>query len=492
MKLKELVSFIITPLIIVGILFFWDLDPNNRAITHAFCITLLMAVWWITEAVPLAVTSLLPVALFPLFGVLDSKTVSSAYFNDVIFLFMGGFLVALAMEKWNLHQRIALKILSMTGVKPANILAGFMVASFFLSMWISNTATAMMMLPIAMSIIKQLDEIMNGGKASRFSIGLLLGIAYSASTGGMATLVGTPPNLSFVRIFEIYFPNAESITFSQWLIFALPVSLIISFAIWLILFYSFRPRKSEWIQIPRNIFSSQMKSMGRFSYEEKWVLSIFSILAFLWIFRVDLVFGNFLVPGWSRFFPQSSYINDGTIAILMSIVLFIIPSKRATREKLLDWHTAGKLPWQILLLFGGGFALATGLKESGLSLWFGERLTHVATLHPMLIILIISLFITFLTELTSNTATTEMILPILAGLSITSGIHPLFLMVPATLSASMAFMMPVATPPNAIVFGSGRITVGQMARTGFIINIIGAIIITLMMYFYGNMMFGIN
>lgn len=492
MKLKELVSFIITPLIIVGILFFWDLDPNNRAITHAFCITLLMGVWWITEAVPLAVTSLLPVALFPLFGVLDSKTVSSAYFNDVIFLFMGGFLVALAMEKWNLHQRIALKILSMTGVKPANILAGFMVASFFLSMWISNTATAMMMLPIAMSIIKQLDEIMNGGKASRFSIGLLLGIAYSASTGGMATLVGTPPNLSFVRIFEIYFPNAESITFSQWLIFALPVSLIISFAIWLILYYSFRPRKSEWIQIPRNIFSSQMKSMGRFSYEEKWVLSIFSILAFLWIFRVDLVFGNFLVPGWSRFFPQSSYINDGTIAILMSIVLFIIPSKRATREKLLDWHTAGKLPWQILLLFGGGFALATGLKESGLSLWFGERLTHVATLHPMLIILIISLFITFLTELTSNTATTEMILPILAGLSITSGIHPLFLMVPATLSASMAFMMPVATPPNAIVFGSGRITVGQMARTGFIINIIGAIIITLMMYFYGNMMFGIN
>lgn len=492
MKLKELVSFIITPLIIVGILFFWDLDPNNSAITHAFCITLLMAVWWITEAVPLAVTSLLPVALFPLFGVLDSKTVSSAYFNDVIFLFMGGFLVALAMEKWNLHQRIALKILSMTGVKPANILAGFMVASFFLSMWISNTATAMMMLPIAMSIIKQLDEIMNGGKASRFSIGLLLGIAYSASTGGMATLVGTPPNLSFVRIFEIYFPNAESITFSQWLIFALPVSLIISFAIWLILYYSFRPRKSEWIQIPRNIFSSQMKSMGRFSYEEKWVLSIFSILAFLWIFRVDLVFGNFLVPGWSRFFPQSSYINDGTIAILMSIVLFIIPSKRATREKLLDWHTAGKLPWQILLLFGGGFALATGLKESGLSLWFGERLTHVATLHPMLIILIISLFITFLTELTSNTATTEMILPILAGLSITSGIHPLFLMVPATLSASMAFMMPVATPPNAIVFGSGRITVGQMARTGFIINIIGAIIITLMMYFYGNMMFGIN
>lgn len=492
MKLKELVSFVITPLIIVGILIFWDLDPNNPAITYTFCITLLMAVWWITEAVPLAVTSLLPVALFPLFGVLDSKTVSSAYFNDVIFLFMGGFLVALAMEKWNLHQRIALKILSMTGVKPANILAGFMVASFFLSMWISNTATAMMMLPIAMSIIKQLDEIMNGGKASRFSIGLLLGIAYSASTGGMATLVGTPPNLSFVRIYEIYFPEAETISFSHWLIFALPVSLLISLAIWLILYYSFRPGKSEWKQIPRNIFSSQLKSLGRITYEEKWVLSIFSLLAFLWIFRVDLVFGNFLLMGWARLFPESSYINDGTIAILMSIVLFIIPSKRASREKLLDWQTAGKLPWQILLLFGGGFALATGLKESGLSLWFGERLSNVSMLHPILIILIISLFITFLTELTSNTATTEMILPILAGLSITSGIHPLLLMIPATLSASMAFMLPVATPPNAIIFGSGRITVGQMARTGFLINIIGAIIITLMMYFYGNMIFSIH
>jgi sodium-dependent dicarboxylate transporter 2/3/5 len=492
MKVKELVSFVITPIIIVCILLFADLDPENPKITYTFCIALLLAVWWITEAVPLAITSLLPVALFPLFGVLDNKTVSSAYFNDVIFLFLGGFLVALAMEKWNLHRRIALKILSMTGVKPASILAGFMVASFFLSMWISNTATTMMMLPIAMSIITQLDEIMNHGKASRFSVGLLLGIAYSASAGGMATLVGTPPNLSFVRIYEIYFPDAGSIPFSQWLIFALPVSLIISIFIWAVLYYSYRPVGSEWVQVPKNIFANQLRSIGSISYEEKWVSVVFASLALLWIFRVDLVFGHLTIPGWSRVFPESSYINDGTIAILLAIILFIIPAKRPRKEKLIDWHTASKLPWQILLLFGGGFALATGLKESGLSLWFGERLSGVASLHPMLVILTISLVITFLTELTSNTATTEMILPILAGLSITSGIHPLMLMIPATLSASMAFMLPVATPPNAIIFGSGRITIGQMARTGLLINLVGAVIIMLMMYFYGNLIFGIH
>ncbi|HAX96479.1 MAG TPA: hypothetical protein DCY35_08170 [Prolixibacteraceae bacterium] len=310
--------------------------------------------------------------------------------------------------------------------------------------------------------------------------------------GGNGNPRWNTPKLSFVRIYEIYFPEALSIAFSQWLIFALPVSLIIAFIIWIVLYFSYKPRKSEWIQIPKNIFSSQLKSLGPITHEEKWVLSIFSLLAFLWIFRVDLAFGNFIVPGWSGLFPKSSYINDGTIAITMSIFLFIIPAKRHISEKLLDWQTAVKLPWQILLLFGGGFALATGLKESGLSLWFGERLSSVATLHPMWIILIISLVITFLTELTSNTATTEMILPILAGLSITSGIHPLFLMVPATLSASMAFMMPVATPPNAIVFGSGRITIGLMARTGLLINLIGAVIIMLMMYFYGNLIFGIQ
>ncbi|PKO99936.1 MAG: sodium:dicarboxylate symporter [Bacteroidetes bacterium HGW-Bacteroidetes-8] len=492
MKLKQIISFIITPMVIIWLMVFIELDAANPKVTATFCIALLMAVWWITEIVPLAITSLLPVALFPLFGIMDGKAVSATYFNDVIFLFMGGFLVALAMERWNLHKRIALSILAFTGVSPARILLGFMASSFFLSMWISNTATVMMMLPIVMSIIGQLDSYMNNRNSTRFSAGLLLGIAYSASIGGMATLVGTPPNLSLSRIYTIYFPHLPEISFSGWIIFALPVSLILFAITWAYLFLSFKPKKGEWIDIDKLTFHNQLKEMGRTTFEEKFVFVTFTLLALLWIFRADLTIGRSVIPGWSGIFPAASFINDGTVAIFMALILFIIPSRSEKGAKILDWPTASKLPWQILLLFGGGFALATGFKESGLSLWFGNQLAGVASLHPIVIILVISLFMTFLTELTSNTATTEMILPILAGIAITTNINPLLLMIPATLSASMAFMLPVATPPNAIIFGTSRISVGQMAKTGLFLNLVGAVVITLMMYFWGSFVFNIN
>lgn len=490
MKIKQIISFVITPLVIIWMLLFVELDPANPKVTPAFCIALLMLVCWITEIVPLAVTSLLPVALFPLLGVMDGKTVAASYFNDVIFLFMGGFLVALAMERWNLHRRIALKILSLIGVSPAKILLGFMVASFFLSMWISNTATVMMMIPITMSLITQLESLMPG--KNRFSVGLLLGIAYSASIGGMATLVGTPPNLSLVRIYNIYFPHAPEITFSNWIIFALPVSLLIFAFTWFLLYTSFKPAKGEWTDIDCFTFHNQLKQQGKITYQERVVLIVFTLLTLLWLFRADLDLGTFKLPGWASLFPENKFINDGTVAIFMAIILFLIPSKMGGGDKILDWPTASKIPWHILLLFGGGFALATGFKDSGLSLWFGNKLSGVATLHPILIILIISLVITFLTELTSNTATTEMVLPVLAGIAITTNINPLLLMIPATMSASMAFMLPVATPPNAIIFGTNRIKVSQMARTGLIINLVGAVIITLMMYFWGSFTFNIN
>jgi solute carrier family 13 (sodium-dependent dicarboxylate transporter), member 2/3/5 len=492
MRTKKIISFIITPLAILCILLFADLDPGNPKVTYTFCIALLMAVWWITEVVPLAVTSLLPVALFPLFGVMDGKLVSSAYFNDVIFLFMGGFMVALAMERWDLHRRIALNILFVTGVSPARILLGFMIASFFLSMWISNTATAMMMLPIAMSIIGQLEAVSEKKQTGKFSVGLLLSIAYAASIGGMATLVGTPPNLSFSRIFHIYFPAAPEISFSTWLMFALPVSLVFFAITWSFLYFSFKPPKGQWVGISKNTFSDQLKAMGKPPSEEKSVFVVFVILALLWLFRSDLDFGFVTIQGWSNIFRESKFINDGTVAIAMAVILFLLPARNHKGKRLLDWATASKLPWHILLLFGGGFALATGFKESGLSLWFGSRLTGFASLHPMLIIMVIALFMTFLTELTSNTATTEMLLPILAGLAITSNIHPLMLMIPATMSASMAFMLPVATPPNAIIFGTSRISVGQMARAGIFLNLAGAVVITLMMYFWGDIVFDIH
>jgi sodium-dependent dicarboxylate transporter 2/3/5 len=492
MQTRRIISFIITPAVILGILLFFDLDPGNPKVTYTFCIALLMAVWWITEVLPLAVTSLLPVALFPLFGVMDGKLVSSAYFNDVIFLFMGGFMVALAMERWDLHRRIALNILCVTGVSPARILLGFMIASFFLSMWISNTATVMMMLPIAMSVIRQMDDLDARRSNARFSIGLLLSIAYAASTGGMATLVGTPPNLSFSRIFHIYFPAAPEISFSNWMMFALPVSLIIFVVIWTYIYFLYKPAKEAWIEIDKNTFVTQLRTMGKTSYEQRVVFVVFVVLALLWLFRSDLDFGILKIPGWSGIFPQRAYINDGTVAVCMAVLLFIIPSKNSRGKMLLDWATASQMPWHILLLFGGGFALATGFKESGLSLWFGGHLTGLATLHPILIILIIALVMTFLTELTSNTATTEMILPILAGMAVSSGIHPLMLMIPATMSASMAFMLPVATPPNAIIFGTSRITVRQMARTGLFLNLACALIITLMMYFWGDVVFEVH
>jgi len=488
---KNITGFILTPIAFILILLFGDLEPGNPQATYTLAIALLMAIWWITEIIPLAVTALLPVVLFPLFGVMNGKDVSSTYFNHVIFLFIGGFLVALAMQKWNLHKRIALRILMITGSSPARILLGFMFATAFLSMWISNTATAMMMVPILLSIISKLEDYLDRRELSRYSIGLLLGIAYSASVGGIATLVGTPPNLSFARIFQIMFPHAPEISFSDWFIFALPISILFFVIIWVFLYFVYRPRNS--LENMKGIdFKAQYRALGPAGFEEKIILTDFVVLAILWLTRSGISLGEFTIPGWSTLFSNPDYLNDGTVAIFMAIILFLIPSKGIQKSRIMDWHTAGKIPWNIVLLFGGGFALASGFKESGLSLWFGEQLSTLGTWHPLFIIIAISLTMTFLTELTSNTATTEMLLPVLAGLSVTINMHPLLFMLPATISASMAFMLPVATPPNAIVFGSGRLSVMDMAKTGFILNLIGAIIITFVTYYWGTYIFGID
>jgi sodium-dependent dicarboxylate transporter 2/3/5 len=492
MKIKNLISFIITPLISLAIILFGDLKHGEPTVTNTMAVALLMAVWWITEAVPLAVTSLIPVALFPLLGIMDARNVSSTYFNNVIFLFMGGFIIALAMQRWDLHRRIALRILMVTGVSPGRILMGFMLATAFLSMWMSNTATAMMMMPILISVIDKLEECIGKQEIKGYSVGLLLGVAYGASIGGIATLVGTPPNLSFVRIFHIYFPNAPEISFASWLLFALPIAFVMFLITWLLLHFMYKPKKHTWTNINRNTFKEQLYDLGPISYEEKSVLTVFILVAVLWIFRLDLDFGFIRIPGWSGIFPKSSFLDDGTVAILMAILLFIIPSKTPGSKRIMNWETASKIPWHIILLFGGGFALATGIKESGLSGWIGEQLIFVADFNPILVILFICLTITFLTELTSNTATTEMILPILAGIAISTKINPLLLMLPATLSASMAFMLPVATPPNAIIFGSNRVTITQMAKTGIALNLIGALVITLMTYLLGMYVFDIN
>ena len=488
---KSLFGFILGPGLFFWIIFFLDLEPGKPSVTYTLAIAVLMAIWWITEVIPLAITALLPVVLFPLFGVMNGKDVSSTYFNHVIFLFIGGFLVALAMQKWDLHKRIAIRILLITGSSPARILLGFMLATSFLSMWISNTATAMMMVPILLSIVKKLEEFIEEKELNKYTVGLLLGVAYSASIGGVATLVGTPPNLSFARIFQIMFPSAPEISFSTWFIYALPISITFFIITWIYLFALYSPKKS-FGKLKNIDFKKQYKDLGKSTYEQKVVAIVFSLLAVLWLTRAGIKIGDFNIPGWSSLFSSPSYLNDGTVAIALSVVLFLIPSKNHIGKRIMDWDTASKIPWNIVLLFGGGFALASAFKESGLSIWVGEQLSTIGELHPIIIIAIIAITMTFLTELTSNTATTEMLLPVLAGLSVTIEINPLLFMLPATISASMAFMLPVATPPNAIVFGSNKISVMQMARTGFMLNIVGVIVITLITYFWGSWVFDIN
>ncbi len=491
-SIRWLIGLISGPLIFTIIVIFGNLEPGNPAVTYTLATAIWMAIWWISEVVPLAITSLLPVVLFPLLGVMDGKGVSSTYFNHVIFLFIGGFIVALAMQKWDLHKRIALKILMAIGTGPGRILLGFMVATAFLSMWISNTATTMMMVPILISIISKLEESIGNKEVSKYSIGLLLGVAYSASIGGIATLVGTPPNLSFARIFQISFPEAPDISFAQWFFFAFPISVVFISIVWLYLYYRFKPDKNLWKQIDSSTFRKQYRQLGKTTIEQKIILIDFLLLALLWLTRSDITFGNFVIPGWSEIFKTPTFINDGTVAIMMAIPLFFIPSRNRKGKYLMDWNTATKLPWNIVLLFGGGFALATGFIESGLSIWFGYQLSWIVGIHPVFIIALIAFMMTFLTELTSNTATTEMMLPILAGLSVSIEINPLLFMIPATLAGSMAFMLPVATPPNAIIFGTNRLRIMDMAKTGLILNLIGIVIVTLATYLLGRFVFGID
>ena len=482
---------ILTPFLCLGLIFFFDLDPERPAVTRTAAVALLMAVWWITEAIPLAVTALLPMVLFPFLGILTGKEVAPHYFNSIIFLFIGGFIVALAMQRWNLHRRIALKIILWIGLSPKRIILGFMGATWFLSMWISNTATTMMMVPIALAVTMKLEENI-GEKASRkFSVGLLLGIAYAASIGGMATLIGTPPNLAFAKILDVCFPGAPEISFTLWFSFALPLSMIFFLLVWGFLSFLFSPSHGTLKEALKDL-DEEYQKLGPLSWEEKAVLVVFILMSLLWLTRSDIALGTFTIPGWSSLLSLAGFVDDGTVAMTMAILLFLIPARSSEAGTIMDWKTASGLPWGIVLLFGGGFALAAGFKESGLSTWLGNQLLALGTIHPLLLIASTCTMLTFLTELTSNTATTQIVLPILASAAVVINVHPFMLMIPATLSASCAFMLPVATPPNAIIFGTSRLRVSDMARTGLLLNLLGIILITAAMYLLALPLLGIE
>ncbi len=489
MRTSEWIFLALGPVLGGLVYFLMPVNPDQPLVAFTAGVAVWMGVWWLTEAVPLPVTSLLPLVFFPLLGVMKSKAVASLYMNDTVFLFIGGFIVALAMEKWNLHRRIAILVVLAIGGGAKRTLFGFMLATALLSMWISNTATAMMMIPIAMAVLKRYEELVESSEASLLSVGLLLGIAYSASIGGMGTLVGTPPNLAFAQIYHQTFPNAPDVSFAEWMFFAAPLTVLMLFATWGVLSMLYM-RKVKYVGATRAVFQDELKKLGKTGFEEKVVLIVFVILALLWITRKPLEFGSLVIPGWSSLLSQPKYIGDGTVAMMMAIILFLIPSKQGEGKKahIMDWETVRGLPWGIVLLFGGGFALAGAISESGLSLWIGERLNNLSALSPVATTGAICTLMTFLTELTSNTATTQMALPILAATAVAIGRNPILLMVPATLSASCAFMMPVATPPNAIIFGTGRIRVAQMAKTGIMLNLVGVIIITLWVSVAGTML----
>ena len=479
MKKTKILSLFLGPILFLIIRVFFNPEGLSHEANAVLATTIWIAIWWILEPVPIAVTSLLPIILFPLTNAISITETTAFYGDKYVYLYLGGFMIALAIEKWNLHKRIAINIINIIGTNVQNIILGFMLATAFLSMWISNTATAVMMLPIAIAIVKQLKDnphtIENENKI--FGKSLMLGIAYSASIGGLSTLIGTPPNLVLAGVLKETY-NYE-ITFYQWFIFAFPISIVLLFICWKYLTsiaYKFKQKefpggKEEIMRLKTDL--------GKTTYEEKVVSIVFLLVALSWIFR-SLVLNKI-----------SPYIDDTIIALVFAIFLFILPAK-SKKDKILNWSDIEKLPWGIILLFGGGMALANAFKITGLAEWIGVQIISLEGVSLFLLLLIIVTCVNFLTEITSNLATTAMLLPILTPLAESFNIHPLIIMTGTTIAASCAFMLPVATPPNAVVFGSGYLSVSDMAKKGFVLNIISILLITLFVYFLLPLIWGID
>ncbi len=539
--LRSKIGLWLGPLVFILVLVFVDLDPGNPLVTRMAAVILFMAIWWITEAIPLSATALLPIVLFPLLGIMRGRlvpatnqidftttslrngltpddldivfpNVAGQYMDWIILLFLGGFIIATAVEKWNLHKRIALNILRVIGGQPHRLVLGFMIATGFLSMWLSNTSTALMMMPMGMSLILLYEELNReaaakgaviDSRAENFPLTLLLGIAYSASIGGFATLIGTPPNGVLVTQLPQLFPLAPEITFASWMVFALPMSATYMLIAWFVLTRYVFPLPPTTPFSGREFIRDEIKKLGVMSSEEKRVTFVFVSAALLWMTRKERLFGDEVdIYGWSYYLdsllaylgadPVGYMIDDGTVSIAMALLLFIIPASRQVGGRLMDWEDAKKVPWGILLLFGGGLALAKGFTTSGLGVYIaGQLQSLLGDASPLVIVISTVGFITGLTEVTSNTATISLSLPIMASLSQAIGVHPLLLLIPTTLAASCAFMLPVSTPPNAIVYGSGRVPIMKMVVAGIWLDVLSVILLTVFVYTLGHLTFGV-
>ncbi len=450
----------------IGWLFWMFGLEKQQAITVG--ITLATAIWWVFEVLPFGVSSLLPLATFPLYGILTKTQIAESFGNHLVLLLFGGFVLSQALEKSGAHRRIALTMVNLCGGGGGKrLVLGFMLAAFLLSMWISNAATTLMMMPIALAVL-------DGAKDKRLTIPLLLGIAYAASCGGMATPIGTTPNLAFMQEFERV--TQEEMSFLTWMLYALPIALALLFPIWL------------WIT--RNVdpnISIQMPTIGKWRKEELRTLLVFAVTAILWMTRKDPFGGwcslpcfNYLAEGEKI----SDYVTDGSVAFLAVIVMFCIPNGKGNGEKLLDWPTARKIPWEMLILVGAGISLGKAFKESGLSESIAANLESLNGMSTFLLIFIIAIVVSFLTEMTSNTATANLLMPILSAAAIKNDIPVGLIMFPAVISSSCAFMLPVATIPNAVVFATGKIPIRRMAQEGFVLNLLGAVVVSVGCYFF--------
>lgn len=462
----------------------------------------LMAIWWVTEPIPIPATALLPLLLFPLLGVAQIGPAAAPYADPVIFLFMGGFMMAAAMQRWDLHRRMALTIISAMGTRPRNLVGGFMAATAFLSMWVSNTATAVMMLPIGLSVTHLVREVRrdeNGGADSDvgvsddagqdgkadgpaedgFEVSLMLGIAYAASIGGFATLIGTPPNALFAGFMrQVY---GVEIGFGQWMLVGVPLTLVVLPLCWLLLTRVTSPIRLQEIPGGRELIRSEMRALGPVSRPEKWILLVFTLTGLAWVLRPLIADA---LPGGT--------LSDAGIAIAAALVLFLIPIDLRAGTFVLNWEWASRLPWDVLVLFGGGLSLADAITRTRLAEWIGAELSGLQAWPLLLILLVVILITVALSELASNTATAAAFLPVVASLAVGIGENPLLLVVPAALAASCGFMMPVSTPPNAIAYGSGYVTIPQMARAGVWLDLICIAIITAMSYLLVGAVFGVE
>ena len=465
--------------------------PLNTQERYVAAVTLLMVTWWITEAVPLEATALLPLALFPLTGVLSAGEAAAPYADKVIFLFLGGFIIAASMQRWNLHKRIALGIVSMVGTSPRRIVLGFLIATAFISMWISNTATAMMMMPIAISVIATIipEGMRNGKKERSFATALVLAVAYAASIGGMATIIGSPPNGIFIAQLGTLFPQAPRIDFFNWLLFGVPFMVLFIPICWAWLVYGPFRDMPEYGGEARTVIDRELAALGPLSRGEKNTLVIFVGIALAWIFETTKVIGGITVPGLDVLFPQ---IDDSTIAILGALALFLLPVDVRKMEFTMDWKTAVQIPWGILILFGGGLALSVAFIRSGLAKEIIGAFSILNGLPVVLLVLLIACVVAILTEVTSNTAIASILIPVMAVTSVGLGIHPVLLMLTVAICASLGFMLPVATPPNAIAFGTGYVSMRQMIRGGWGLDVIGVILWTTLLFTLVSTVLGIG